>query len=225
MPPLTFGSNSSLSTTDDARLSRLEAGFPQSRAGGVLYSKSPNAVPSNAAVLSSGLISPTQGIAATGNAFPFVVQGNFGFSWNGTTLTIYWDGSNGSSPFVIRRADGTQISVPRGSIDIAGLSGTTLYSFAPFISVAQPERVSFVLGDAGSPRYAFSPASSAASLATASQTQRLTSNERLTDGLIYFTTGASGTSTAGNGTSSNGSNPYTGQADSGNTDAFGNPIL
>lgn len=210
---LAFDSNSRLSNFDDARLSRIEAALPSMRAGSLVYSNSTLAVPGISSVLANGQISPSQGIANTGNSFAFVIQGNFGFSWNGSVLTIYWDGTNGSTPFVVRRADSSQISIPKGSIAIAGLAGETLYAFAPFVAVAQPERVSFVAGDAGSPRYAFSPSVPANTLALAAQAQRLTVNESITSGLIYFTTGASSTTTAGDGTSASGGNPYSGQPD------------
>lgn len=208
---LAFDNNSALSNTDDARLSRIEAALPISRAGQVIYSNSALAVPAISAVLASGQISPSSGVQNTGNAFAFVVQGQFGFAWNGSGLTIYWDGTNGSIPFVVRRADATQISIPRGSISISGLDASTLYSFAPFVAVAQPQRVSFVVGDSGSPRYAFSPSISQSQLAMAAQTQRLTVNEAITNGLIQFTTGAGSVPSSGGGSSSGGRSPYVGQ--------------
>lgn len=200
MNALKFGSNSDLSVTDDARLSRLEATIISKRGGMTLASTSAYAVPSTTAVLSSGQISPSSGISNTGNAFPSVVQGNFAFVWDNGSLTIYWDASNGSNPFVIRRTDGTQISIPKGSITISGLGASIEYGFAPFISVAQPQRVSFVAGDSGAPRYAFSPSISQQLVISAAQTQQLAANEALTTGLIYFTTGGSGTRTSGLGT-------------------------
>jgi len=198
MPSLAFGTSSTLSANDDARLSRLEASLPRSISGGVLYSAASTAIPSSSSVLANGQISPS-GIAATGNTFPFVVQGQFAFSWDGANLNIWWDGSNGSVPFVIRRADNSNFSIPKGSMQIGALMGKTLYSFAPFISVAQPTRVSFVAGDSGSPRFAFSPSASADSLLQAAQTQRLTINESLTTGLITYTTGTASTTNAGSG--------------------------
>lgn len=210
MPALSFGENSGLSSFDDARLSRVESALPVSRAGGVLYSSSGLAVPSSSSVLASGKISPSTGIATTGNTFPFSVQGQFGFSWDGSVLSIYWDGTNGSQPLVVRRSDGSQFSIPKGSIRISSLAASTQYAFAPFLAVSQPQRVSFVVGDSGSPRYALSPSAPAVTLAQASQTQRLTTNERLTDSFIYFTTGDSGTATSGGGTG--GTSPYPGCA-------------
>lgn len=204
---LTFPKTSALTASDGARLTRIEAALPRSVAGSVQFSRSDVSVPASGAVLPSGLISPSSGISATGNTFPFVVQGQFFFAYVGSTLTIYWDNTHGSSLFVIRRADNTNITIPKGSLAIAGLNARTRYGFAPFISVAQPSSISFVAGDAGTPRFAFSPAASADSISAASRTQRLTSNESLTTGLIYFDT----TTGTGPGKDLAGNNPYTGQ--------------
>ena len=53
---LKFASNSSLSNTDAARLSRVEEALPTSVAGRLTYSPSSLAVPSTNSVLSSGPI-------------------------------------------------------------------------------------------------------------------------------------------------------------------------
>lgn len=200
---LKFPDNSQLSNTDDARLSRLEAGFPSSIAGRVTFSNSTQAVPSTNSVTASGSIAPT-GITATGSTFAFVVQGNFSFTSNGISITIHWDGSNGSKLLAIRRADGSNYSILAGSMTIGGLTTGVQYGFSSFVSIAQPQHLSFVQGDAGTPGFAFSPSAPPALTSSASRTQRLTTNERITEGLIFFTAdiGASG---LGTGT-------YTGQS-------------
>lgn len=200
---LKFPNNSQLSTTDDARLSRLEAGFPSSVAGQVTFSSSSLAVPAKSSVLPSGAIAPT-GIQATGSTFAFVVQGNFSFTSTGDTITIHWDGSNGSKLLAIRRADGSNYSILAGSMTIGGLTAGVQYGFSSFVSIAQPQSLSFVQGDAGTPGFAFSPTATAALISSASRTQRLTTNERITEGLIFFTANV-GASGLGTGT-------YTGQS-------------
>ena len=200
---LKFPDNSQLSTTDDARLSRLEAGYPTSIAGRVTFSPSSLAVPATGSVLPSGAIAPT-GIQATGSTFAFVVQGNFGFTSDGNSITIYWDGSNGSKLLAIRRADGSNYSVTAGSMTIGGLTAGTQYGFSPFVAIAQPQNLSFVQGDIGTPGFAFSPSADATLISSASRTQRLTTNERITEGLIFFT--------ANIGASGLGTGTYTGQS-------------
>jgi len=87
---------------------------------------------------------------------------------------------------------------------ISGLTAGTQYGFSSFVCIAQPQTLSFVQGDTGTPGFAFSPSATPALISAASRTQRLTTNERITEGLIYFTcnVGASG---LGTGT-------YTGQS-------------
>ena len=200
---LKFPDNSQLSATDDARISRLEAGYPTSIAGRLTFSPSSLAVPATGSVLPSGAIAPT-GIQATGSTFAFVVQGNFAFTSTGTSITIYWDGSNGSSLLAIRRADGSNHSVLAGSMTVDDLTIGVQYGFSPFVAIAQPQRLSFVQGDAGTPQFAFSPSATPTLVSAASRTQRLTTNERITEGLFFFTSGV-GASGLGTGT-------YTGQS-------------
>lgn len=208
---ISFGTVSNLSASDSARISRLEAALPKSAAGQVVFSPSTVAAVGAGSVLPNGQISPTAGVANTGNTFPFVVQGQFGFTWDGALLTIYWDGTNGSIPFVIRRTDNSQISVPGGKLAVSNLSASTAFSFAPFIAVAQPQSMSFVAGDSGNPRFAFSATADPQTLALAAQTQSLAANERITNGLVFYTTGPSGSGSAGQGTNDLGNNPYPGQ--------------
>ena len=200
---LKFPDNSQLSTTDDARLSRLEAAYPASVAGKVTFSNSSLAVPATGSVLASGAIAPT-GIQATGSTFAFVIQGNLSFTSDGSSITIYWDGSNSSKLMTVRRADGSNFSITAGSMRIGGLTAGVQYGFSSFVSIAQPQNLSFVQGDSGAPKFAFSPSASPALISSASRTQRLTTNERITEGLIFFTANV-GSSGLGTGT-------YTGQS-------------
>ena len=200
---LAFPDNSKLSNTDDARLSRLEAGYPTSIAGRQTFSNSTLAVPAKGAVTTSGTIAPT-GITATGSTFAFVVQGNFAFTSTGSAITIHWDGSNGSKLLAIRRADWSNYSITSGSMTIGGLTAGVQYGFSSFVAIAQPQSLSFAAGDAGAPGFAFSPAATPLLISAASRTQRLTTNERITEGLIFFTANV-GASGLGTGT-------YTGQS-------------
>jgi hypothetical protein len=193
---LKFSNNSQLSITDDTRLSRLEEAYPKSRSGAVTFSTSSLAVPATGSVTSSGTIAPT-GITATGSTFAFTVEGNFAFTSDGTSIKIYWDGTNGSKLMKILRADGSNFSIAAGSKTIAGLTSNTQYGFAAFISVAQPNHLSFAKGNKGTPKFAFSPTATAEQKSTAKRTLRLTTNERITEGFITFTAnpGASGLGT------------------------------
>lgn len=211
--PLIFESDKApLTATDQARLNSIAGGFPSLKSGVVNLSTSNVTVPGSNAVLATGQVNPL-GIASQGNVFAFVVQGNFGFSATANSLTIYWDGTHGSKRFVIKRANGGNFSVPAGSLAITGLTAATMYGFAPFISVAQPQIVSFAAGDSGTPRYGFSPSAPSDLLSIASQTQRLTTNESITNGLIYSSTAASGGTSMGTGSGSTTPALYTGNAE------------
>lgn len=200
---LVFPDNSKLSNTDDARLSRLEAGYPATVFGRQTFSNSSLAVPAKGATTSSGVIAPT-GIQATGSTFAFVVQGNFAFTSSGTAITIYWDGSNGSKLLAIRRADGSNYSITAASMTIGGLTAGVQYGFSAFVAIAQPSKLSFASGDIGAPKFAFSPSATPLLVSAASRTQRLTTNERITEGPIFFT--------ANIGASGLGTGTYTGQS-------------
>lgn len=199
---LVFPDNSKLSNTDDARISRLEAGYPATVYGRQTFSSSSLAVPGKGSVLQSGAIAPT-GIQATGSTFAFVVQGNFAFTSTGAAITIHWDGTNGSKLLAIRRADGSNYSILAGSMAIGGLTAGVQYGFSAFVAIAQPQSLSFAAGDAGAPAFAFSPSATPLLVSAASRTQRLTTNERITEGPIFFTANV-GASGLGTGT-------YTGQ--------------
>jgi len=195
---LKFPDNSQLSTTDDARLSRIEATLPSKVHGNTTYSNSSLAVPSTGSVTSLGTIAPT-GITATGSTFAFTVEGYFAFTSDGNSIKIYWDGTNGSKLMKILRADGSNFSIAAGSKTIGGLTANTQYGFAAFVAVAQPNHLSFAKGNKGTPKFAFSPTATAEQKSTAKRTLRLTTNERITEGFIYFTANA-GASGLGTGT-------------------------
>ena len=141
----------------------------------------------------SGQVNPNTGLQNVGNAFPFYTQGKFGFVATPTTITLYWDGTNGSLPFVVKRVDGTSFSVPQGSLVISGLNAGTIYGFLPYNCLTNQTVLSFVTGDAGSPRFAFSPSATPELKAQASQRQNLSSNEAITENFVYYTTSPSGT--------------------------------
>jgi len=141
----------------------------------------------------SGQVNPNTGIQNVGNAFPFYTQGKFGFTATSTSITLYWDGTNGSTPFTMKRVDGSSFSVTKGSLTVAGLTPGTIYGFLPFNCLTNQLNLSFCTGDAGSPRFAFSPSASEELKAQKNQTQGLSSNEAVTESFVYFTTSPSGT--------------------------------
>lgn len=190
----------------NARLNRVEGAIPYIRSARQVFSSSSVKAPASSAVnpvlnstLASGTIVPNTGIQAVGNAFPFVIQGKFGFSATPTSITLYWDGTNGSKIFAIKRTDGTNFTIPAGNLLISGLFPLTQYGFLPYNKITSPTQLSFSIGDAGNPQFAFSPSASPDLIAAANQNQSNAGNESVTNSFIYFTTPSSGTD-AGQGT-------------------------
>ena len=180
------------------RIKRSDGSIPYLRRANQVYSAAPIKAPaassvntSNSGNYAAGQVSNT-GVQGVGNNTPFYVQGTFGFVASATTITIYWDGTHGSVPLVIKRVDGTNYSVPKGAIGILGLSPSTSYGFLPYNKLTNQDSLSFSVGDSGAPRYAFSPTCPAALIASANQNQKLSTSEAITSAFIYFTTPASG---------------------------------
>ena len=198
-----------------SRLKRVEGAIPYIRRANQVYSGAAIKAPSQSAVnpvtKSAGdrLINPNSGLQAVGNTSPFVMQGKFNFLGTSNSITLFWDGTNGSQIFVIKRADGSSFTVPSGSLFIGGLTPNTTYGFLPYNKITAQDHLSFSVGDAGTPQFAFSPAASETLISQANQNQKQAVNEAITTGFIYFTTPAAGSST-GSGDAGDPS-PYTGQ--------------
>ena len=186
----------------NARIARTEGAIPYIRRANQVFSGSPVKAPSrnsvnpvNSGSQASGTINPDTGIANVGNAFPFVIQGQFGFTSDANSITLFWDGTNGSKIFAVKRVDGTNYTIPSGSMTIGGLQPGTLYGFLPYNKLTSQNQLSFTIGDAGVPQFAFSPNASPDLIAQANQNQSLASNESVTNSFVYYSTTAAGTST------------------------------
>lgn len=184
----------------NARLNRVEGAVPYIRRTSQVFSNSKVKAPSQGSVeivasgnQASGQINPYSGISAVGNAFPFVIQGRLGATTTANSITLYWDGTNNSQIFVIKRTDGTSFTVSSGSMTISGLQPSTFYGFLPYNKTTNQDNLSFSLGDSGSPMFAFSPTADPALIATANQNQKMASSEAVTSGFVYFQTTAAGT--------------------------------
>src|SRR6185312_8192669 len=54
----------------------------------------------------------TSGVSTKGSISPAGVSGKFAFTATSTSITVYWDGTNGSELLSILRADKTVVQVP-----------------------------------------------------------------------------------------------------------------
>lgn len=186
-----FGSSDDLTT----RVRRLERGRQYLRGGqNVIPSGLYGGIPNDLIDPISLKIPIVSGLTVAGSIPPAGVTGNFGFTATTTSITIYWDGTNGSVVLAILRADNTSVQVPSNNITISGLTINTSYGFLPFRSVFNNCGVGFVVGDSGTPQFAFTTAARSVQAVTQ---QSLTGREALTPGFITYSTTASGTSSGG----------------------------
>lgn len=188
-----FDSIDTLST----RVRRLERGRQYERRGSLVVPSGTYAgVPSD--VLSNGQIdlASSTAVVAQGSISPFGIKGKFGFTATTTSITVYWDGTNGSELISILRADGRVIAIPGNSLTVSGLSPSTTYGFLPFWSAFNTCGIGWVVGDSGTPKFAFT---AAGETAVALNQQSLQGREQLSNGYITYATTASGTSSGGGG--------------------------
>lgn len=189
----TFDSGQDLTT----RVTRLERGEQYFRAGKLVTPSGKFAGIPVGLLDSSNKISIVTGVTAIGSIPPAGVTGKFAFTATSTSITIYWDGTNTSVLLSVLRADKTAEQIPGNNLTISGLTPSTTYGFLPFWSPFVNCGVGFVVGDSGTPQFAFSP--SAQTIANGMQ-QLQTGREALTNGFITWPTPASGSSGPGGGT-------------------------
>jgi hypothetical protein len=124
------------------------------------------------------------------------------FTSTTTSITFYWDGTNGSDQLQIYRDDGTIIgpTLVGSPVTVSGLTANTLYFFYLYWDETL-QRVAMVPGQVGTPPFAFT----AKSLLAAQQQQLAT---RIPLAPFFTTTGittpAAGTGGGGGGTGGGG---------------------
>lgn len=129
--------------------------------------------------------------------------GTFAYLSDSSSITWYWDGTNGSTVPVINRADGTRFTVPTAGsgLQVTGLSANTTYYFLPFWNVNNLCNIGWVQGTVGAPQIAFvvadttDPANNPFYL----MQQTLQQNEPLTSGYMTAATTVSGSGGGGAG--------------------------
>jgi hypothetical protein len=187
-----------------SRLRRLEGAYPKTNHTSPTFSKAKFVLPSSTAVLPSGQINPISAVQAKGNLSPMVLSGVLGFSSDGGSITVWWDGTNSSQVISVKRADGTSFTVPKGTQTISGLTASTLYGFSVFWNINNTGGLSFGPGDTGTPKVAISPAAGQAVINQAIQVQQSFDAEPIYSGLVYWSTTAGGGGSSGAGTNQSG---------------------
>jgi hypothetical protein len=191
------------------RLRRVEKTVPYLNAGEPVFtSSSAQGVDPNILTSAGAIDIASSNVQKIGGVSPNGVTGQFAAVTTGTTITWYWDGTNGSTPLVIHRADSSTFVVPRGSIQITGLANSTTYYFLPFWNTTGGCQVSWVIGTHGAPQIAFvvadttDPANAQFYLAQ----QTLQNREPLAGGFMTQATTSGGTGGGGAGGGGGGGN-------------------
>jgi hypothetical protein len=124
-----------------------------------------------------------------------VSEAGFAFTATSTSITLYWDGTNGSQVIVQRRSDHSRQVIPPGSITTTGLTPSTRYYFLPFWTPANSCQIGWSVGTSGTPAIAFLSNTDLNAL----QEQNFQNREPLSGGYMYADTPASGSGGGGTG--------------------------
>lgn len=188
----------------NSRLQRLETGAQRIQRGKLrptsgVYQRLPK---SALAPLKSGVQILNLATSAVRKVGAVPPQSNtYGFAYVSTTTSItwYWDGTNGSKVLVIHRTDGSTFTVPTGHLAITGLTLNTTYYFLPFWNTNNLCNIGWVQGTAGSPQIALVLADTT-NVITSPQylmQQNSQANEPLTSSFMSAATTASGSGGGG----------------------------
>lgn len=190
--------------TLDTRLRRLEVGSQRLRSGVIQPTNGQYARIPISAIDQQQRIDPTGStFRKLGSVPPSGNVSGFAFTSTANSITWYWDGTNGSTVIVLRRADGsTQVIPTTGSgLTITGLANATTYYFLPYWPPNNGSNVGWVQGTVGTPQIAFVVADTT-SVNNGNfylLEQVLQDREQLTSGFMTATTGTSGGGGGGGG--------------------------
>lgn len=187
-----FDSSSDLTV----RVTRLERGEQYFRAGKLVTPSGKFAGIPHSLLDANNKIALVSAVTIRGSIPPSGVLGAFSFTATTTSITIYWDGTNGSTKLKIIRPDKSVVQIPGSNLTISGLTANTTYGFLPFWSPFVNCGVGFVVGDSGSPQFAFSP--SAQTVQNGLQ-QFQVGREALSKGFVTWPTPNAGSSGPGSG--------------------------
>lgn len=151
----------------------------------------------SADLLSSGTSSGVK----TQASIPPTVNNGFAYTSTTTSITWFWDGTNGSMLLQIDWPDGSVTQVPPASLQITGLTPNTAYKFYPYFNV-DLNMVLFaqVAGGVGTPPVAYTAVSaSAAGIVNADRNVAMSSGSMAASTPNSGTGGGSGGGTGGKG--------------------------
>jgi hypothetical protein len=157
--------------------------------GTIYIQRNPQSGPTTLYVKDSGFGNTGWSKLGAFGSIPPSAGGGFQAVATSTSVTFYYDGTNGSSIVVVYRADGTATQIPAGKTVVTGLSPSTTYYFYPYYD-ERSRSLLWVAGTVGNVAIAFTAPSS-----FAAQTARLAHHIPLTPGTyIQVTTPSGGSS-------------------------------
>lgn len=144
-------------------------------------------------------------IVSSAGSTPFSTTSSFAYTSTTTSITWYWDGTNGSTTLTIYRADNNTTGPVSGSQAITGLSSSTTYNFYPYWD-EPTQTLKWVAGGTGTPAYAISSAGSKVAV----QQQNLRTRIPLSLGGMQAATPAAGSGGGTGGGGGGGGGCFTG---------------
>ena len=169
----------------ESRIARIENIVPYQLGGGGIAPT--RFSPLDSSGVTDGVLNlgSTGSINFVGSLSPSVIDGLFAVaSPSDSTATIYWDGTNTSRVFLIRRADsqgqglaGTSTTIPGSSITISGLTHNVMYSAYAYWSPFNQCGLGWAPGSIGTPAIAHPSTETATQINQAIAQQHLAGRE------------------------------------------------
>jgi fibronectin type 3 domain-containing protein len=145
-------------------------------------------------------------VVGSAGSTPFSTTSSFAYTSTTTSISWFWDGTNGSTTITIYRADNKTTGPISGNQTITGLTPGTTYNFYPYWD-EPTQTLQWVTGGTGTPAYAISSAGSKVAV----QQQNLRTRIPLSIGGMQAATPASGSGSGSGGGGGGGGGCFTGE--------------
>ena len=169
-----------------ARLARIESVTPYKLGGGMFAPTDFSPLDSSGTSDGKVNLGSTGSVQFVGSIVTAVVDGAFTVACpSDSSATIYYDGTNSSRVFIIRRADGTNTVIPPNNVTVTGLTAAATYTALAYWSPFNRCGLGWAPGLVGTPLIAFTSAATATQLKQGMAEQRLAGREEV--GSIQWT--------------------------------------
>jgi len=178
-----------------ARIARIESVTPYRLGGGMFAPSDFSPLDSGGLIDGKLNLATSSSISFMGSMAPAVVDGVFSVgSATDSTATIYYDGTNSSRVFLLRRADQTVSVIPPNNISLSGLTSSAVYTAYAYWTPFNECGLGWASGLAGTPLIAFTAAATATQIKQAVAQQHFAGREEI--GSIQWTQPAPAGSTS-----------------------------